>query len=188
MKNVKYYLFGFITCFIVIFVIGVILSSINSSKKIYIKSLDDFDDSVSSLKLLLDSVEDTTCKSSINELLERSVNTYYKNNVSINEYVNNYYSNNTDFYQVYLETLNSCNNDINDVKDITKLVIASKVFPESMKAKLNSSYEIKFIDYINYKSVNELSDNLGSYSSKELELMAIDNLISKNANSCEKYK
>ena len=89
---------------------------------------------------------------------------------------------------MYLDTLDSCNNELDDVQEITNLVIASKSFPESIKAKLNSNYEIKFIDFINYKNVHELSDNLGSYSSKELELMAIDNLISKNANLSKKYK
>ncbi len=178
MKCIKYFIFGFISCFICVFLAGIILNNFNH--KVYIKTLDNFDDTVNSLSKNFDKVKDNTCKSSINELLERSKNTYYKNNVSIKEYVNNYYSNNTDFYKMYLDTLDSCNNELDDVQEITNLVIASKSFPESLKAKLNSNYEIKFIDFINYKNVHELSDNLGSYSSKELELMAIEKLIKKN--------
>lgn len=188
MKSVKFYLFGFFSCFIVIFLIGVILSFVYSKKQIYIKTIDDYDNKINNLEVSLGSVENTTCKESLTKLLDRSKNTYYINNVTINEYVKNYYEGNIDFYQIYMETLELCDNKTDDVKDITKLVIASKSFPETLKAKKNSLYEIRFMDFLNYKSVNELSDNIGSYSSKELELMALEKLIVKNSKPAKTYK
>ena len=188
MKSIKYFMFGFITCFILIFIIGVIINSFNSSVKVYIKTIDNFDDNISSLRSRLSKIENATCSTSLSSLIDRSEKTYYKNNISLKKYINNYYSDNTDFYKMYLETLDSCSINIDDVNDITKLVIASKSFPESLKAKFNTSYEIKFIDFINYKNIYELSDNLGSYSSKELELMTIDKLITLNTKSIKKSK
>ena len=70
----KYFIFGMITCFIIICIVGCVLSIVSFNNKIYVKTLDNFDINISTIETRIDYLEtNETCKK--NYLIELKVHT-----------------------------------------------------------------------------------------------------------------
>ena len=110
-------------------------------------------------------------------LLERIKDTYYEDNISVKEYYENYNQYGKTYYSLFQEALTICDLDIKDYDRMNDYLLASRVYPDTVADRYKSSYEIKFVDYFNYKNIHELTDNVGTYSSKKMELMALSELI-----------
>ena len=59
----------------------------------------------------------------------------------------------------------------------SKVVIASKAYPQSLKTKYDSNFEIDFKDYFNRNKISEISDEVGTYSTKTLELRSLSEYV-----------
>ena len=178
MKKSKYVILGFTISFVLFFVIGIILNYVDANSKIKVKKIDNFDVKISSINENIEKIKNEDCRESLKLLSDKIKDTYYESDVSIKTYVNNYfyienYSYN-DFYSLYLNTKDIC-----DYKNdsIDELVIASTSYPRSLKSRLDSNYEIDFKDFFNRKKINENNDEVGTYSSKILELRSINEYV-----------
>ena len=174
----KYFIFGMITCFIIICIFGCVLSVVSFNDKIYVKTLDNFDINIGTFDARIDSLKvNETCKNSLKNLSDRVKSTYYNNDVTIKEYDNNYFKDGVTFYALYLEAFNECEIDNDAYSYITEYAIESQTYPQLIHSRRIANYELKFTDYINYKEIHEISDNIGTYSNKTLELKVLSELL-----------
>ena len=175
MKKSKYLIFGFTICFMTFLIFGIFLNYVDANSKIKVKKIENFDNKISTINESIEKIKNNDCKSVLKLMSDKIKNTYYESDVSIKTYINNYfYTDNDDFYSLYLNAKDICN--YND-DSIDELVIASKSYPQSIKAKYDSNYEIDFKDYFNRNKINEISDEVGTYSTKILELNSLKEYI-----------
>ena len=177
MDNHKYIFLGMLITFLIIIILGIININFNFNNKIYVKEVNHFYVSASTLERKIKSIEDEECSSSLMGLLERIKDTYYEDNISVKEYYENYNKYGKTYYSLFQETLTICDLDIKNYDRMNDYLLASRVYPDAVADRYKSSYEIKFVDYFNYKNIHELTDNVGTYSSKKMELMALSELI-----------
>ena len=171
MKKSKYIIFGFTICFMTILIIGILLNYVDVNSKIKVKKIENFETKINIINENIDKIKNEECKLALKTMSDRIKNTYYESDVSLKTYINNYfYTDNNDFYGLFLKAKEICNYEDNSIDE---LVIASKSYPQSVKAKYDSNDEIDFKDYFNRNKVNEISDEVGTYSNKILELNSL---------------
>ena len=175
MKKSKYIIFGFTICFMTFLIIGILLNYVDTNCKIKVKKIENFDIKISSINENIEKIKNDNCKSVLKSMSDKIRNTYYESDVSINKYIKSYfYTDNNDYYSLYLSAKEVC--DYSD-DSIDELVIASKTYPQSVKARYDSNYEIDFKDYFNRNKINEISDEVGTYSTKILELNSLNEYV-----------
>lgn len=175
MKKSKYVIFGFTICFITFLIMGILLNYVDINSKIKVKTIENFDTKLNTINENIEKVKDDNCKLVLNAMSNKIKNTYYESNVSMKKYVKDYfYTDNIDFYSLFLNAKEVC--DYSD-DSIDELVIASKAYPQSLKTKYDSNYEIDFKDYFNRNKISEINDEVGTYSTKILELRSLNEYV-----------
>ncbi len=175
MKKSKYIIFGFTICFVCFLIIGILLNYVDVNSKIKVKKIDDFDIKINKIDESIEKVKDNDCKTILKMMSDRIKNTNYDSDVSIKTYINNYfYVDDNDYYSLFVSAKDICNYSDDSIDE---LVISSKAYPQSVKARYDSNYEIDFKDYFNRKRVNEISDAVGTYSNKTLELNSLKEYV-----------
>ena len=179
MNKIKYVLFGVIVTLFIITIFGIINSVINMNSTIYVKEVPKFDEKIDAINKNIGKIKNEVCVSRLNTLVSRVKDTYYKKNISIKEYYKNYNKDDVTFSDLFDLTLSSCGVSSEEVPSIIDLVLSSRVYPDSVANRYKTSYEFRVTDYLNRKSTYELSDEVGTYSSKENELRAIKELTER---------
>ncbi len=175
MKKSKYIIFGFTICFMTFLIISILLNYVDINSKIKVKNIENFDIKISSINENIDKIKNDDCKSVLKLMSNKIQNTYYESNVSVKKYIESYFfTDNSDYYSLYISAKEVC--DYSD-DSIDELVIASKTYPQSVKARYDSNYEIDFKDYFNRNKINEISDEVGTYSTKTLELNSLKEYV-----------
>ena len=163
---------------ILTFIVGIILNFVDLKMRIFVKEIPEFDKKIEEINNRIDKVYNNDCKEVLYSLSERIEYTYYETDIRIKDYVDRYYNNEefsyNDFYNLYLNAKDVCGIDNSEI-DVDAL--ASKSYPETVKTRINTNHIIDFKDYFNYKNAYELSDNIGTYTNKTLELKTVKELV-----------
>ena len=179
MNKIKYVLFGVIATLFIFTIFGIINSVINMNSTIYVKEVPKFDEKIDTINKNIGKIKNEVCVNRLNNLVSRVKDTYYKKNVSLKEYYKNYNKDDVTFSDLFDLTLSSCGVSSEEVPSIIDLVLSSRAYPDSVSNRYRTSYEFRITDYLNRKSTYELSDEIGTYSSKENELKAINDLTER---------
>lgn len=176
MKNSKYILAGSILTFIILIIFAFI--NINDSRKeiIYVKDLESYTKTITEFQNRVDKIKNEECKQSIQKYADKINKTHFDKDVTVEDYYNAYYKDDKDTIKLYTDIENIC--DYHDDK-IYEIVLEANIFPTEIKNKYNLSYEFSINDKMSRKLVNINHDNLGTYSTKILELKALDEIIKK---------
>lgn len=179
MNKIKYVLFGVIVTLFVMFIFGIINSVINMNSTIYVKEVPKFDEKIDTINKNIGKIKNEVCVNRLNTLVSRVKDTYYKKNISVKDYYKNYNKDDITFSDLFDLALSSCGVSSEEVPSIVDLVLSSRVYPDSVSNRYRTSYEFRITDFINKKSTYELSDEIGTYSSKENELRALNDLTER---------
>lgn len=175
--KIKYILEGILLTFIGAMIFHMFTIDNVSSEIIHIKQLPLITKRFTSLNERISNIEDQTCRSSLDNMLNRIKKTYFNKDVTLKEYYEAYNEDEKNFIDFYEDVINSCNLESND--DIYFLVLASLNYPNSIKNRYDLRYEFSIRDIFNRESIYESSDEVGSYTTKLLEIQVIDKLLSE---------
>lgn len=182
MDNHKYIFLGMLITFLIVVILGVININVNLNNKIYVKEVPKFYKKITSIEDRIEKIEDESCRTSLKELSTRIKDTYYENNISIKDYYKNYSKDGKTYYSMFISSLEVCDINIDDIDEVNDYLLASRVYPDLISDRYKASYEINFTDYFNYKNIHELSDNIGTYSNKEMEILSLSKLVEEVQN------
>ena len=171
MKNTKYVLLGVFIMFIIIFIINIVSSCINSNRTIHIKSYDGYDKTRESLSTKINKVKNTDCKNSLNNMLNRIDDNNISGNIKIKDYYEVFYKDDLTFLDYYQEAVETCNvkNDQIYIKAMSALL-----YPNQIKEEYNHSYEL----HVKYKNnSNNISDEIGTYTTILNELGVLSDIL-----------
>lgn len=171
----KYLLLGSLITIIIIFIVSIVIIPFNRSEMIYIKNIDSYSKKITILKNEILELEDSSCKSSLNDMLIRINETNFKDKVTIEKYYKAYYKDNVSFINLYENILNECNLENND--DIYMDVLIQMIFPNSIKEKYLLSHELILKDYSSRSALTKSSSETGTYITKTKELNILKDLI-----------
>lgn len=171
--KIKYFILGMFFTIIVALVVNNLVV-LNSDDVVIIKQISNFTDEMDNIDKKINKVKRDECRDSLNKMSNNIKKTYFSQDTTVTEYYETYFSD-TVFLDLYKEVLNSCELSENNSRYL--LALASYSFPSSIKAKYNLKHEVKFRDLETRESVLKDEYEVGSYSSKMLELNVINELL-----------
>lgn len=183
MKKYPYVFLGIFISVLVFFIVHIISINIRMNRVINVKEFDEqYSQKIENLKKDAEKIKDDSCKSSVVEMANRIIYTIPRKGITLQEYYGSYYgydNNRSDddgesFLYFYSNVATNCNIDNNEIYN---KVLESLVFPYEMKNRYIGSYQIGISDtFIHKKEVNKV-DELGSYSTKMLELEVLSKIM-----------
>lgn len=171
--KIKYFTLGCLFVVIVFMIVNMFMIA-NRDEIIIIKSLANFDNETKELDNRISKIKNDECRESFYELLANIKKTYFNENTTVDKYYDVYFSDKV-FLDIYKEVETSCKIDEDDSR--YTLALASYAFPSSIKSKYNLKHEVKFRDKVTREDVLKDEYEVGSYSSKVLELKVINELL-----------
>lgn len=169
----KFFIFGSIVT-IVLFSIVNILLVINNNEVINIKSINNFDEQIAIVDKKIEKIKDNECKQALGDMSINIKKTYFNKNVSVSDYYHAYFDGEV-FINIYSRVLDECKIEEDDGRYI--LALSSMSFPENVKIRYNLKHEFILKDEYLRKEVFKEPDEIGSYTSKALELNVINELL-----------
>ena len=182
MKKYPYVFLGIFISILVFFIIHIISINVKIKQTINFKDMGNYHEKIMERKKEIEKIKNEECKKDLNDMLNRIDMTIPEKGMTLKEYYLRYYGldNNREdddgmsFMYFYSNVANSCN--INNDSIYIK-AIESLQFPYEMKNRYLGSYQIGINDFFVLKKEVDRTDELGSYSSKMLELETLSKLI-----------
>lgn len=171
--KVKYFILGVFFTVVFCVLLNLFLLTRNDDVVI-IKEIKDFDKSLSLIDEKISKIEDEECQNSFVDLKNNIKKTYFSKNTTISSFYEAYFSDKV-FLDLYKDVEDVC--QIKEDNSRYSLALASYAFPSSIKSKYNLKHEIKFKDVNTREEVLKDEYEVGSYSSKILELRVINELL-----------
>lgn len=172
----KYFFLGSLLTIITIVCTCIISIHFKSMEVINIRPIDGYSKINDSLKEKINKVKNQNCQNSLNKMLERIDHTYFEDDITIEEYYKNYFEDDKTFISYFDEVLNSCNLSRNETDNIYVDALASTNYPNKIKEIYELRYEFILPD-INSRKNYATYDEVGTYTTKTLELKVLKNLI-----------
>lgn len=169
----KYFILGCLFS-VIIFIFINILIVLSRNEDIIVKEINGYGRIVTDISSNIDKIKDENCKSSFKNMLDFINKTHYSKNVSLKDYYNNYYGDKTFIDHFYL-VKDECKLD--GIDDIYILALSSTNYPEEIKVRYNLKHEFILKDRDSRKEVLKEQDEVGTYTTKILELRVIQELI-----------
>ncbi len=169
----KYFILGSIVT-IVLFLIVNILLVINNNEVINIKSINNFDEQIGNVDKKIEKIRNNECKRALSDMSSNIKKTYFNKNVSVSDYYHAYFDGEV-FINIYARVLDECKIEEDDSRYI--LALSSMSFPENIKTRYNLRHEFILKDGYLRKEIFKEPDEVGSYTSKTLELNVINELL-----------
>lgn len=161
---------------VIIFIIVNIFIVMSRDEEIVIKDVANYDSSMELINKRIEKLKDSDCKEKLKELSDNIDGTYFKENTTVNKYYHAYFDNET-FLNLYGEVMDVCN--IPEDDSLYVLALASYSFPSSIKSKYNLRHEFRISDAFTRNDVKSEEYEVGSYSTKVLELKVMDELLGR---------
>ncbi|MCX4249101.1 MAG: hypothetical protein OSJ65_04995 [Bacilli bacterium] len=171
--RLKYFFIGCLMT-IMLFLIVNIFVVINNSDTVIIKKYENFQESIDKIDKKISKVKDEECKASLVKMSNNIKRTNFNENISVDDYYKAYFSED-EFLNIYSEVEDNCH----IIEDNSRYVLAlsSYTFPSSIKLRYNLKHEIRFKDRKSRNELEKSQDEVGSYTSKVLELRVINELL-----------
>lgn len=171
--KIKYFIFGSIVT-VVLFIIVNILLVINNNEIINIKTISNFDEQIGNVDRRIEKIKNNECKQALSDMSNNIKKTHFNNNVSVSDYYHAYFDGEV-FINIYARVLDQCKIEEESSRYI--LALSSMSFPENVKTRYNLKHEFIFKDKDLRSELLKESDEIGSYTSKALELNVINELL-----------
>lgn len=172
----KYMIFGSLLTIIIIISACIISIPFKEKKIINVKTIDDYSKINKSLKEKIDKVKNKNCQKSLDEMLKRIDDTYFEDNVTIEEYFKTYFENDKTIISYFDDALNACKLTREETDYIYVDALASTNYPNKIKERFELRYEFNLPD-ANSRKKYITHDEVGTYTTKTLELKVLKNLI-----------
>src|SRR5574344_612328 len=171
----KKILIGIMLAYISVMVMLIIFNTERATQKFgfeknesYLNNLDSLKTSIINLKV------SDICRSTLNDYIKISENTYLEGTIELSKFYN-VYSNNIIFnnYEVMIK---NCNIEGDSKEELRALYLASAVYPDIMMSKLTFIYEIRIIDYMNDND-STLLNNTKYQTIKNNEIITLKHIV-----------
>ncbi|MCX4365805.1 MAG: hypothetical protein OSJ70_08565 [Bacilli bacterium] len=172
----KWTLLGSLITIMALTVLGVISISSNKKEEIFVKDLSFYTKRATIIREDISSIKDEKCKSSLDAMLTRINETHFTKNITIEEYYNAYYKDDKPFINFYEDVVTSCALDGN-LDEIYVLVLSASNYPNEIKKRYLLSHEFVIKDRDSRRELYKSTDEIGTYTTKALELQIINDLI-----------
>lgn len=163
---------------LIVFFLIMVLSFIKTftfNRYITVQDISGYTKKMNELTKKIENIKDDKCKTSLNNMAIRINQTHFNKNVLIKKYVDVYFKDEITFLDYYNEVVDSCKNKYDE--DIYSNVLASLSYPYQIRKEYLLRYEISLFDIKNRNKLNKYDDELGTYSTKYLELSVLSKLI-----------
>ena len=182
MKKYPYVFLGIFISILVLFIVHIISIHIKINQTINFKDMQNIHEKLMEKKKDIETIKNEQCKSNLKDMLDRIDVTIPEKGMTLKEYYKRYYGydNNRDdddgmtFLYFYSEATENCNIDN---ESIYLKALESLQFPYEIKNRYLGSYQIGINDIFVLKEDIDRVDELGSYSSKMLEVETLNKLI-----------
>lgn len=171
--RLKYFLFGSLVTIMILIVVN-ILVLLNNKDVIYVKGIEGFDTKLSSIDKRIEKIKNQECRLEFVKISDNIKKTYFRENTTVDKYYHAYFDDEI-FLNIYKSVLDKCSIKENDERYY--LVLASYSYPNSIKTRYNLRHEIKLKDKSVRDLMNRETDEIGSHTTKILELRVIDELL-----------
>lgn len=172
----KYMIFGSLLTIIIIISAYIISISFKNLEIITVKEIEDYSKINESLKEKIAKVKNKDCQKSLDEMLKRIDGTYFEDNVTIEKYFKAYFEDDKTIINYFDDVLSSCKLTREETDYIYVDVLASMNYPNKMKERYELRYEFELPDF-NSRKKYITHDEVGTYTTKTLELKVLKNLI-----------
>lgn len=171
--KLKYFIMGILFSVIIFFVVHIFIV-INNNDVVVIKDYEAFQENIDKIDKRISKVNDETCKNSLEKMSNNIKRTHFSENTNVDDYYHAYFGED-EFLNVYGEVEDSCR--ISEDNSRYVLALSSYTFPSSIKLRYNLKHEFIFKDRKVRKELEKNQDEVGSYTSKVLELRVISELL-----------
>lgn len=172
----RYMIFGSLLTIIIIISAFTISIPFKSSKIINVKTIEEYSKINKSMKEKIDKVKNKECQKSLDAMLQRIDDTYFKENVTMEKYYKTYFQDNKTIISYFDEALNVCELTREKTDYIYVDALSATNFPNKIKEEYELRYEFKLPDFNSNKNYTTY-DEIGTYTTKTLELKVLKNLI-----------
>lgn len=174
--KIKYFIGGILCSLIVIGILY--LFNINNLRNqiINVRDVSGYGKIVTEYSDKIEKIKKEDCRKSMMNLLDKVNSTHFSDDVSIETYYKKYYSD-KQFLEVYDEVVNNCSIKEEVKNNIYVIALSSTNFPNSVKEKYLLSYEFNIKDRFSRKVALKDNDEIGTYTTKVLELRVIKELL-----------
>lgn len=171
--KLKYFIMG-ILFFVIIFFVVHIFIVINNNDVVVIKDYEAFQENIDKIDKRISKVKDEICKSSLEKMSNNIKRTHFSENTNVDDYYHAYFDED-EFLNIYGEVEDACR--ISEDNSRYVLALSSYTFPSSIKLRYNLKHEFIFKDRNIRRELEKNQDEVGSYTSKVLELRVISELL-----------
>lgn len=172
----KYMIFGSLLTIIIIILACIISIPFKNSEIINVKTIDDYKRINESLKEKIAKVKNKDCQKRLDRMLKRIDDTYFEDNVPMEKYYKTYFADDKTIINYFDEILNSCELTREETDYIYVDALASTNYPNKIKERYELRYEFELPDFNSRKNYITY-DEVGTYTTKTLELKVLKNLI-----------
>lgn len=169
----KYFILGSLVS-VILFIAINMLVVMNKNDYISVKDVSGYGRIVTDISDDIESIKSDECKQTLRKMLKFINKTHYNDNVSVKKYYNDYYGDMT-FIDHFYEVQDKCSLD--DIDSIYVLALSSTNYPEEIKSRYNLKHEFILKDRESRKELLREQDEVGTYTTKVLELRVIHELI-----------
>ncbi len=170
----KSMLMGSLITILVLLLVHLLYITFFEEEIVHIKEVPKYTERITSINEKIAKIKDEKCVSSLKDMLERIKDTYFTEDITLKEYILAYYKDDKTFIDYYEDVNNACSLKGSD--EIYFNVLSSMNYPNSLKNRYDLRYEVRLKD----PKRDELfknSDEVGTYTTKMLELLIINELI-----------
>lgn len=169
----KYFILGSLFSVIIFISINILIVA-NRNDDITVREISGYGRIVTDISSNIDKIKDDNCKTGLKDMLDFINKTHYNKNVSVKDYYDNYYGDKT-FIEHFYSVKDKCKLD--DIDDIYVLALSSTNYPEEIKTRNNLKHEFVLRDKDSRGELLKEQDEVGTYTTKILELRVIQELI-----------
>lgn len=179
MNNIKFIIIGILLSIVTISTYILFTISYDREDYIKVKKIPNYTDIRDTLKNDISKIKNEECKNSLNNMLSRIESTYYTKDITVEEYYLNYNKDDNTFLNMFEEAKDACSLTNEQSDPIYILALSSTNYPNKIKEKYLYSYELKIKDKFSRKEVEDINDEIGTYTTKMLEFKTLKEIINE---------
>lgn len=171
--KLKYCLLGVLVTTIIFSIVNITLV-VNNKDVVIIKDYEGFQEDILKVDKKISKIKDEECKSSFIKMSDNIKRTHFSKNTTVEDYYRAYFLEDN-FLNIYKDVEEIC--QISEDNSRYVLALASYTFPDSIKIRYSLKHEFIFKDRKLRRELYKNNDEVGSYTSKVLELKVINLLL-----------
>lgn len=175
----KYFILGILITVISLILINVIFVNKSRNEIIYVKDIAGYGKKVTEYSFKIEKIKNEDCKVTLNNMMDYINKTHFEKNVTVKEYYEAYFKDDDSIISLLDEAKDACELEQEEYDSIYISALSSTNYPNKIKNDYLFSYEFKILDGYSRKIYKKDHDNIGTYTTKVLELRVLEELLNE---------